>query len=274
MSDLVGLGKALEPFSQGTVGLLRRLFGPAASEIGEAFSDKVRAYRRDNFGKVLGKAEKKIGDEELESLPLRFSFPFAEKASLVEDESLAEKWANLLASAATNFSDEHVAFINILARLSPSEAKLLDRLVPAALISGTKSKLPDHVIFKRQTDGAKDVFPAIGGILSKGSFKVGKLSEEGRRMAELIVNMDFGSVFVESMHAQAMGIEDQSEWIVFNEIIDEYLVSIDLLQAEGLVERNELCRATSEVSVKVSVISATALGCLFASTCRTKESEE
>lgn len=274
MSDLVGLGKALEPFSQGTVGLLRRLFGPAASEIGEVFADKVRAYRRDNFAKVLGKAEQKIGDEELEALPLRFSIPFAEKASLVEDDSLAEKWANLLASAATNFSDEHVAFINILARLSPSEAKLLDRLVPPTLIPGTESKLPDHVVFKRQTDGAKDVIPGIGGILSKISFKDGKLSEEGRRIADLVVNKDFGSLVVESMRAQPMDIEDHSDWIVFNKSIDEYLVSIDLLQAEGLVERTELFRATSEVSVKVSVISATALGWMFANACRTKENKE
>lgn len=274
MSDIVGLGKALEPFSQGTVGLLRRLFGPAASEIGEAFADKVRAYRRDNFARVLEKAAQKIGDEHLEALPLRFSIPFAEKASLAEDNSIVEKWANLLASAATKFSDEHVAFINILARLSPSEAKLLDRLVPAELIRGAGSELPDYAVFKRQTDGAKDVFPGIGGILSKVSIKDGEISEEGRKIAEYIVNKDFGNVIVESMQAESIDIEKHSYWMVFNKNVDEYLVSMDLLQAEGLVERTNLFSATSEVSVKASVISATALGWMFASTCRTKEVKE
>ncbi|MEM7664750.1 MAG: Abi-alpha family protein [Pseudomonadota bacterium] len=273
MNDLVGLGKALEPFSQGTVGLLRRLFGPAASEIGETFADKVRSYRRKNLTTVLEKAEKKIGESDLEELPLRFSIPFAEKASLIEEDSLAEKWANLLASAATNFSDEHVSFINILARLSPSEAKLLDRLVPPELTSDGSGELPDHVVFKRQNDGAKDVIPGFAGIISKVSFSNGELSEEGRRIADFFVNRDLGNIIIEMMQAQPLDVEDHSGWIVFNKSVSDLLVSIDLLQAEGLVERSELYRTTSEVSVSASVISATALGWMFASSCRSKKEQ-
>lgn len=271
MSDLIGIGKALEPFSQGSVGLLRRLFGEAASEIGEIFADKVRAYRRNNLARVLDKAAGKIGDETFEALPLGFSIPFAEKASLVEDEDLADMWANLLHNAATSFAPEHISFINILARLSTAEAKLLDRLVPEKLDTESELDAPDYVIFKQQNDGAREVIPMMAGIISRVSLSEDGLSEEGRKIAEFVVNRDFPNLIVEWMRASALDIDDKKEWMAFNNDVKNHLVSIDLLQAEGLAVRSELHRSTTEVSVSTSVISATALGWMFTQSCRSKD---
>lgn len=274
MNDLIGLGKALEPFTQGSVGLLRRLFGEAASEIGEVFADKVRAYRRNNLAKILENVGGKIGDREFEALPLRFSIPFSEKASLVEDDELAEMWANLLHNAAVGFAPEHISFINILARLSPAEAKLLDRLIPEKIETESETDVPDYVVFKQQNDGAREVIPMMAGIISRVSLSEGGLSEEGREIAKFVVNRDFPNLIVEWMRASALDIDDKREWMAFNDDIKNHLVSIDLLQAEGLAVRTELHRSTTEVSISTSVITATALGWMFTQSCRAKERTE
>jgi hypothetical protein len=119
----------LTPFSQGTVGLLRRLFGPAASELGEALADRVRIYRAKNLKRIIESAEAKLGNEKVEELPLRFSIPLIEKASQEDDAVLSEMWANLLASAAKEVRDDHYLMLRVLSALTPTSVELLDYIV-------------------------------------------------------------------------------------------------------------------------------------------------
>lgn len=261
----------IAPFSAGAVGFLRRLFGPAASEIGEVFADKVRAYRSKNLQTVLLRAEEKVGSSEFQSLPLRFSIPFAERASLVDDEELTEMWANLLASAATDYAAEHISFINILSRLSASEARLLERLVPDKLETEVSSDTPEFAIFKSQNDGAREVIPFVAAVISRVALTKNGLSEEGKKIAGIIVNREMSNVIVESITAQANDIDDKREWMVFNKEIKNHLVSIDLLQAEGLAVRLVSHRSTPEMSISATTITATALGWMFVKACRTKD---
>lgn len=119
----------LTPISSGGVGFLRRLFGPAASELGEVLADRVRAYRAKNLQRILTKAEKKLEGRLIEELPLRFSIPLLEKASLEDDDALVEMWANLLADAGKEIREEHYLMQKVLSSITPGAAELLDYIV-------------------------------------------------------------------------------------------------------------------------------------------------
>ena len=258
----------LTPLSSGLVGLCRRLFGPAASELGEFLADRVRSYRSNNLRAIITEAEKRLSNQEIGELPLRFSIPFFERSSLADEPELVEKWANLLCSAAIDFTPEHVAFVDILARLTPSEARLLDRLVPAKLETEHTSDLPEHYIFKLQTDGAKSVMPLMGAIISKVSFNDGELSDEGKSIVETVVNADWPNMIVEQIRARDIDIDSHREWFSSNKTLSEIAIAVDLLQSVGLIQRLEQHETTKEVSVTAVTIVATSLGFKFANSCR------
>jgi hypothetical protein len=66
-------------------------------------------------------------------LPNKFIVPFLEKASLEEPDSpLITLWANLLVSASTNYKSAHLHFLDIIHRMSPEQARILQRMVDRA----------------------------------------------------------------------------------------------------------------------------------------------
>jgi hypothetical protein len=67
-------------------------------------------------------------------VPLKTTVPLLQQASLEEDEGLQERWAALLANAASGqrFLSRMPAFINFLRDLSPDDAEVLDALYSAA----------------------------------------------------------------------------------------------------------------------------------------------
>ena len=117
------------PFSEGAVGFVRRVFGPAATEIGETLADQVRAYRARNLRKILDRAQSKTSGRETNALPPRFSIPLLENASLEDDESLQEMWANLIENASEEIRDDHYLMRDILSNLTPNSADLLRKIV-------------------------------------------------------------------------------------------------------------------------------------------------
>ena len=126
--EKLGIERALETVRE----FLTKLLGPATEEVGFMLQDKVRLYRLKNQIRILIKAQTLINEASLkpEAVPLRTLIPLLEGASLEDDESLANKWAALLANAATEkiFEGSHPAFPKILSEMTPSEALLLDRL--------------------------------------------------------------------------------------------------------------------------------------------------
>ncbi|SHI13057.1 protein of unknown function [Pantoea sesami] len=113
-------------------GILRRVLGPAADEVGLILKDKVHNYRQKNLSKVVSRAIKIIDESGIEpnEIPLRTLIPIIERASVEDDEYLSEKWSRLFASAsASQFkTDSHPCFPQILSELSPLDVLLLDRL--------------------------------------------------------------------------------------------------------------------------------------------------
>ena len=115
---------AVIPFT----GMVKRMLGPAADEVGEMLRDRVRLYRYGRQMKCLEKAEKMAADAGFtpQPVPPKILFPLLEGASFEEDETLHDMWAALLANASTrNGSGVRPAFIAILRNMAPDEATLL-----------------------------------------------------------------------------------------------------------------------------------------------------
>jgi hypothetical protein len=83
--------------------------------------EQLRLQREDILGEIVSRARERIGNLEnvKKPIPNKFIVPFLENASLEEpDSSLVDMWANLLVSAAQNFSSHHTHFVSIISQLS------------------------------------------------------------------------------------------------------------------------------------------------------------
>jgi hypothetical protein len=93
--------------------------------------DVIRYRREAHLAKVLMKAAEKIKESGLPAHAVRDKLLRAvvEDGSMEDDKDMQERWATLLANAATDNEDKiKLAYLKILAELEPKEALLLDRL--------------------------------------------------------------------------------------------------------------------------------------------------
>lgn len=112
--------------------LLEKLCGPAFDELGLLLQDRARVFRLKNQLRMLAKVQgilQKAGTG-VSAVPIRTLLPLLEGAALEDDENLSDKWAGLLASAASSSDAEltHPSFPRILSEISPREAVILDKL--------------------------------------------------------------------------------------------------------------------------------------------------
>ena len=111
---------------------INKIAGPAAEEFGLALQDKAKLYRYKNLIKIMEKAKKyaERSNIDIKEIPLRTLIPIIECASLEDNENLAEKWAALIANAATRDSIRklHPSYAQILKEMSPNDAFLLDAI--------------------------------------------------------------------------------------------------------------------------------------------------
>jgi len=93
--------------------------------------DVIRYRREAHLAKVLIKAAEKVKASGLPAHAVRDKLLRAvvEDGSMEDDEGMQERWATLLANAATHSEDKiKLAYPTILAELEPKEALLLDLL--------------------------------------------------------------------------------------------------------------------------------------------------
>lgn len=113
---------------KGVVAALDDLFGPTFRELGEYLADKVRLHRVRALKKILERA-KEIGpaaEDYLAPPSLKFLLTFTDRASLEEADDLTDLWARLLNQAATAEKVEHLYFADVLSKLGPQEAKIIE----------------------------------------------------------------------------------------------------------------------------------------------------
>src|ERR1022692_379693 len=116
----------LKPFGN----LLERLFGGAVDQIGGEWEDRLKARRFLRRAKVYTKLKQQLDDSGIDpqEIPEKIWVPALQAVSLEDDETLQDKWASLLANAASpgGSTPVTVQFPKILANLSARDATFLD----------------------------------------------------------------------------------------------------------------------------------------------------
>lgn len=93
-------------------------------------SDQVKLWRWSNQINIIKKAQNKIEESGLskKQIPLKVLVPIIQNSSLEQDENMQEKWANMLANAATDNVEISPNYAAILNELSPIEVSILDKI--------------------------------------------------------------------------------------------------------------------------------------------------
>lgn len=158
---LLELGRDVAKIAAGSIPftiVAKRMLGPAADEIAEAWRDSVRTYRFGRQLKLIKKAEKMASDAGFtpEAVPIKLLFPLLEGASLEENEELHSMWAALLANASNPSTPElvHPNFANTLKSLSVTDAMTLQQIwnVFAERILRLYERPPTHADLISPTD--------------------------------------------------------------------------------------------------------------------------
>lgn len=115
---------------EGIEGFLKLVCAPALEEVGLLLKDKVRHWRLNNVLGILEKAKGKLDFSE-EKLQIkahpRVALSIIDNGSLNDNEEMQELWAGLFASACTKDGqdDENLIFVDLLKKLTVSEARIL-----------------------------------------------------------------------------------------------------------------------------------------------------
>jgi hypothetical protein len=112
-------------------GFLGMLLGPATKELGGWAGDVVEFVRWRWRVKMLKRAEGIIESAGLEAhgVPLQVLMPILDSGANEDRPDMQERWANLLANAATMSGTVPAAFPEILRQLEPIEAQALDYMI-------------------------------------------------------------------------------------------------------------------------------------------------
>jgi hypothetical protein len=123
------IGALIEPIS----GFLGKLFGGSAEQLGGWAADIVAFRRWKSRVRIAQKAEQFLIDAGLEAqeVPRPVLMPMLEAMGDEEDESMVDRWASLLASAASRSNSVPRSFPRILAEVEPDEARILDHVYEA-----------------------------------------------------------------------------------------------------------------------------------------------
>jgi hypothetical protein len=120
-----GAEAAMAPFSR----LIETLFGGAVEEIGGGWKDKLAVRRQIRQIKLMQKLQAAIDNSRFEprAIPDNVWMPAIQAASVEDDDSMQERWANLLANAADPRDQTEVlpSFPTILKELTPRDAMFL-----------------------------------------------------------------------------------------------------------------------------------------------------
>jgi hypothetical protein len=137
------IASAGEEMTKSAAGLLTRILGPAADAVGEYLRDRVKGYLDRNRTSVVNRAAEMVDEAKLppHEVPLRTLLPIMEGAAFEEDTELRERWAALLANAATADDPDAVqpVFAAILRILTPGTARCLEALSDTHPLIGEQS---------------------------------------------------------------------------------------------------------------------------------------
>jgi hypothetical protein len=146
VDDLTGFGKISQSIEQATKEVRQLSYDfldPPVKEAGQWIAERIRFYRVSSAISTLTKARQQLQSAGLpvKSVDLKTFLPLIEFSSLEEDPDMIERWAGLLASAATNTSSV-TSYVHILNQLTPRDARVLDSVLqtsePAMSVENTQ----------------------------------------------------------------------------------------------------------------------------------------
>lgn len=119
---------ALEKAASRTRLFLERVFGGAIDELSDVVEERARLHRFKCQVRAVSKAQQYAEDAglTLDIIPMRLLFPLLQGAAIEDNPSMSDKWAALLANAATRSQEVSPSFPAVLTQLSPQEARLFD----------------------------------------------------------------------------------------------------------------------------------------------------
>lgn len=123
-------GHVVKATTNGAGAFLNKICMPAAEELGFFLRDKVSAWRAKNALAIATKAEAAFNQlpdaNRLHAHP-RIVGAIIENGSWIDEADVQDMWAGLLASACTESgrSQENLIYVNLLAQLTTSQARLL-----------------------------------------------------------------------------------------------------------------------------------------------------
>ena len=136
-------GKAIDASREVGGFISRFIKGPLEQGIG-IFEDKLKYMRWERqlalMDKVNQKMTKRGLDKPTQPVPMKIAIPLFQEASLEEDDSLQELWANLLVNAADKDSEAEVqrTHISLLHDLTPMDAICLNKAYSKDVESGVE----------------------------------------------------------------------------------------------------------------------------------------
>ena len=139
-----GADAAMKPFAN----LIEKLFGGPVEEIGGMWTDSLKVRRFDRQLKLLAKVKQMIADGGFEPRHVsdNLSIPLLTAATLVESESLHEKWAALLSNASKPGTGVHPSFVQVLENIGPLDAAVLDEAY-SRLLTKLKDKGNIQIVY-------------------------------------------------------------------------------------------------------------------------------
>lgn len=127
------IGGELEVSKEEMSGLGKFFWGITPSFLKEEMgilTDNSKFRRFKNIINITNEANRLMEENNLtpQILPLKFSLPFIEKASLEEDQKLQRMWTNLLLNASSRRTEVNNDYISVLEKLTPDDAITLNRV--------------------------------------------------------------------------------------------------------------------------------------------------
>lgn len=143
--------------------VIGNLVSDPASEVANIVVDHLRYYRWRSLMKIAQKAEKLRleSGKKSEAVPLKILIPLLEEGSKeAEDSELLDTWAHLLANADANHNSFDLYCVELLGKLTHSEALLIQHCG----ITDIRQQ-----VTKRLNDFLEQNFPNVANIFVKGS---------------------------------------------------------------------------------------------------------
>lgn len=204
-----------------------------------------RRERLDNLGRRVGNILN-IGAVTPETVADKLAVPILQAASLEDDETLQEKWAGLLASAADPASRDnvHPSFPELLRGLSPQEAKFLDGCLEA-----TKEARGSRVLGGRANLWI--LFAQLGLSQYESRSKLGIKLKTDSNESEEMLREDQRAFAVVLDHLEALRLLTVETNSDFSSYLDAALTSVrnnDLRAVKSSLERQPNVQRTYSIT--------------------------